>query len=602
MENEPNEATEPHESETSESSEPSARDETAETPETEEVPQTEDEVSEPSEPPEPSDGADDTSSPTNPTTPSKLHPLSVAYRTLQQILSIGFLVFLFFFGGAATEGLSALVGIALTVFVALVAILGWQVAYYRRFEYELTGDTFDIRSGVISRRNREIPLRRVQNVDVTENVLHRLIGIAQVNIETAGGNVSEASLRYVGADVAREIQRDVRRRKRALSDEETPDIEEDVEEGERGRKLYEISGRELLLLSTFSIDFRLVAFAFFILSFVPPERFEAIEGVSVSVSALPVVVLGLIVAFILWIIGFGTSFSRYYGFVLTRIDDTLGYERGLFNRYSGSIPINKIQTFTLYENVLKRRFSYSTLGVETAGYSPTQSRQHGSETAVPFAKKERVMNLAVEIDDVEIPEFTLPPKRSRRRYAFRYSLVLGVLAVLLYVADTVVSPPDWYLPLLALPLAPVAAHLKWRNRGYYLGDDYVATRNGFWNRTSVILPYYRVQNVIESSTILQRRWRLATVTIDTAGSSGLRSDDARAVDVGFEDAEVIREEVRDKLQESLAERRAERREKRRKADETWLDTVARESPDARSEEDKHEDLPEDDTEGERKDT
>jgi hypothetical protein len=51
--------------------------------------------------------------------------------------------------------------------------------------------------------------------------------------------------------------------------------------------------------------------------------------------------------------------------------------------------------------------------------------------------------------------------------------------------------------------------------------------------------------------------------------------------VGFDDAEMIREEVRGKLQESLVERRAEVLRERREAEETWLDTVARESPDAR---------------------
>lgn len=511
--------------------------------------------------------------------PSKLHPLSILYRTVRQLGRISFIVFLSFFGGTglSDEFSAFLIGI-FAVVAGFVVVLVWQVAYYQRFEYEITGDTFDIRSGVVSRRNREIPLRRVQNVDVTENVVHRLLGIAQVNIETAGGSQSEANLRYVGVETAREIQRDVRRRKRALSGEETVEVEE---QEDRGKKLYEISSNELLLLSTFSIDFRLVAFAFFILSFVPPERFEDFAGMSIDVSAVPVVVLGLLIALVLWAIGFGTSFSRYYGFVLTRVDDTLGYERGLFNRYSGSIPIDKVQTFTLDENVLKRRFGYSTLGVETAGYSPTQSSQQGSETAVPLAKKDRVMDLAVKIGDVEEPEFTLPPKRARRRYAIRYTLVLGALAALLYVADFFFSPPDWYLPLLALPLAPVAAHLKWRNRGFYLGDDYVATRNGFWNRTTAILPYYRVQNIIESSTVLQRRWRIATVTIDTAGSSGLRDDEARAVDVGFDDAERIREETRDKLQDSLVERRAQRLTERRQAKETWLDTAVRDSPDAR---------------------
>ncbi|MFP4188941.1 MAG: PH domain-containing protein [Halobacteriales archaeon] len=512
---------------------------------------------------------------------AKLHPFSIAYRAVSQLGQVGFVVFLSFYGGTdAVDGFSVVILALAAAVVALAAVLAWQFAYYRRFEYEVTDDSFDIRSGVISRRNRQIPLRRVQNVDITENVVHRFLGIARVNVETAGGNQSEASLRYVGADRAREIQREVRRRKTRLAGDDGDGVAHEQGGGERGEALYEISNHELLLVSSFSIDARLVAFAFFAVSFLPPESlpFDTLfDALPSRFAVLPIVVLAFVVVFVLWLIGFATSFSRYYGFVLRRIEDTLGYERGLFNRYSGSVPVDKIQTFTLEENVLKRYFGYATLGIETAGYSPTQTRQQGSETAVPLAKRGRVLELAHEIDGVEDPEFTLPPKRARRRYAIRYTLLLGFLSAVLYAASVYVTRFRWYLPLAALPLVPVAAHLKWRNRGYYLGEDYAATRNGFWNRTTVVLPYYRVQNVIESATILQRRWRIATVTLDTAGSSGLRNDEARAVDIDAYEAERMTNEVRDRLQESLAERRAERR----RDDETWLDTVARESPDAR---------------------
>jgi putative membrane protein len=515
---------------------------------------------------------------TSVTEPKNLHPFSIAYRAVSQIGQVGFVVFLSFYGSTDVGDSFSFVLLGLAaVAVALAAVLVWQVAYYRRFEYEVTDDTFDIRSGVVSRRNRQIPLRRVQNVDVTENVVHRLLGIAQVNIETAGGSQSEASLRYVGKDTARKIQREVRRRKSELAGDDVEAGGGDEDE-ERGEILYEISNHELLLLSTFSIDARLVAFAFFVVSFLPPESLP-LDVFPSRLSVVPLVVLAFAVVLVLWLIGFATTFSRYYGFELRRIGDTLGYERGLFNRYSGSVPLDKIQTFTFDENVLKRYFGYATLGVETAGYSPAQARQQGSETAVPLAKRERALRLADEIDGVKEPEFRLPPKRARRRYAVRYTLLLGILSAVLYAASVYVTNFRWYLPLAVLPLAPAAAHLKWRNRGYYVGDGYAATRNGFWNRTTVVLPYYRVQNVIESATVLQRRWRIATVTLDTAGSSGLRNDEARAVDIDADEAERVANEVRDRLQSSLAERRAERR--RDDTEGTWLDSVARESPDAR---------------------
>ncbi len=489
----------------------------------------------------------------------KLHPLTVPYRTGVGVLKYGVLfAFLMFGGGEATP---ASAGAIAFLALALVAVIGgWHTAYYNRFDYELTAGTFDVSSGVVSRRSREIPLERVQNVDVRENFLHRILGIAELNLETAGGSVTEANLKYVGASEARELQEEIRRRKRRQqSVEEAEEVADTVE----GDVLYEISERELFLVSVFSIDLRLIAAVLFIASLVPPERFEAVEAVDdVSVPevvALPALAAAVSIVFVLWLIGFVTTFTRFYDFRLTRRDDTLMYERGLFNRYSGSIPLNKVQTVSFQDNVLKRLFGYSTLAVDTAGYSPSQAADTGSEVAVPLAKYPRVLSLANEVEEFGDLDLRKPPKRARRRYVVRYSLVAAAVTLALYAVNELYTPVRlWYLPLAFLPLTPVAAHLKWRNRGYEEKDDYLVTRNGFWSRTAVVVPYYRVQNVMSSSTILQRRWWLATLTVDTAGTSLVSSNNGRAVDYDLSDVDEMRERVHDELQESLTTKRLER--------------------------------------------
>ena len=106
---------------------------------------------------------------------------------------------------------------------------------------------------------------------------------------------------------------------------------------------------------------------------------------------------------------------------------------------------------------------------------------------------------------------------------------------------------------------PVAAHLKWRHRGYALDDDHVVTRNGVLRRQTKLVPYYRVQTVIDSRTLFQRRWSLGTVTADTAGSLSLTGADAAAADVDDETAARLRETLVDRLYESLDRRHRDRR-------------------------------------------
>lgn len=284
----------------------------------------------------------------------KLHRLSIPYRAASRGLSLGLM--LFFVGQSLGDAEELPVPVSGPTLVALGALgvaaaAAWQVAYYRRFEYQLTGDGLEIASGVLSRRNREIPLRRIQNVDISRNVIQRALGIAVLDVETAGGGATEASLRFVGYDEAKRVQREIQRLKRdEETDGETDGEATGADSDERETVLFELQTSELALLSALSFDFRylsLLAFGPAALPFVPGFAELAFLGGVVLVALLTGA---------MWALSAALTFARYYDFRLSRLGDELRYERGLLQRYDGSIPLGKVQTLTLDANVLMRRF------------------------------------------------------------------------------------------------------------------------------------------------------------------------------------------------------------------------------------------------------
>jgi putative membrane protein len=483
--------------------------------------------------------------------PRRLAPLSVPYRVARR--GVGTLLTALFLGVTGASAVGGPLGPLAVVFlvgVATLALVAYEVAYYRRFEYELTADSLDVHSGVFARRDREIPLRRVQNVDVTRSAVQRVLGIAAVNVETAGGSETEGSLRYVDAAEAERLKDEVARLKRRLAST-TPEAESEAPTGET---LFELSSTELFLVGALSFDLRLPGALLLLAS-------GAVPTMSPDPTALPSAavvggVVGLAVVLLLfsWGVSAATAAVNYYGFRLTRVGDDLRYERGLFRRYDGTIPLEKVQTLTVEDNPLKRRFGYATLKVETAGYAPG-SRGGGTQsaTAVPLAATDRILTLANQLQPVGDPELSRPPKRVRRRYAVRYGLVLLGLTGVLAAVDAFVRPVPWWLPLAALPVVVGLAHYVWLHRGYWLGPDHVVTRNGFFRRETKMVPYDRVQTVIDSRTVFQRRWRVATVTVDTAGSLSIVGQDAAAVDVDEAVAEDLREELLARLRRAMAE-------------------------------------------------
>ncbi|MGN8215514.1 MULTISPECIES: PH domain-containing protein [Halococcus] len=509
----------------------------------------------------------------------KLHPLSLPLRALPR--GVNGAAMGFFLSIVVTEvGIVSLGSLAPAVTLAVLGFVfgaGYEVVYYRRFEYDVTADTFDIGSGVISRREREIPLRRIQNVDISRGIVQRALSIAAIDVETAGGGETEASLRYVGYDEAKRLQRDLRRGAREDSDEDgrgartedttdadaaaadaaTADAAEPRRRDEPEELLFALSPRNLAILGLVAPDLRALLPVLF---FAVPTVGISIPDLLAETGAFTVGPRGAALAIVSWIGTAAVTAARYYDFRLTRIGDELRYERGLLSRYDGSIPIGKIQQIDVRENVLMRRVGYASLAIETAGYTPGEGPSGGSEAAIPLAGRARVLSLARSIEGFEFdePEFTRPPRRARRRYAVRYALALGLLAGVLWIANIFLDVSllrYWYAPLVAIVLAPIGGHYKWLHRGYDVGSRHVQTRNGFWRRSIAVVPAYRVQTVIQTATPFQRWRSLATVAIDTAGSLSVTDRGARAVDFDANEATELRERVRRGLQASLTARR-----------------------------------------------
>ncbi|MDZ7702055.1 MAG: PH domain-containing protein [Halobacteriales archaeon] len=472
----------------------------------------------------------------------KLDPRSIPYRGLrlgvQWAVAVGTLGLVF---GSMLDGAvgPALAGLA--VAGAGLAGAGWAVAYHQRFEFELTAGSLDITSGVIARRTREIPLGRIQNVDIRQGVVPRLLGIAEVRFETAGGSGTEASLQYVDQRVAKELQERVDRHGEA--EEHAPESDTAVDPTARrapprDEPLYAIKPVELALLSVTSIDWRAVGFVVLAGVGVLPDGastgFEPAPFAPLAALAQPIFLTAA------GLVGNAALLTaRFYRFRLWRAGETLRYERGLLRRFSGSIPLDRVHLLRFRDNPVTRRLGFAALDIETAGYGPES--EGGSQAAVPIAERGRVLELADSIEPVPDLELRRPPKRARWRYAIRYGALALLVTAGLFTVDLLVRPLPWYLGVALLAAAPPAAHLTWVHRGYALGERALLVRAGFWRRTTYLVPFYRVQTVGTTATVFQRRWSLATVRVDTASGA------PAAHDLDRETARELREAVADDL-------------------------------------------------------
>lgn len=427
--------------------------------------------------------------------------------------------------------------IGLAIFLGGISLPAIILRWYY-FRFQITPVAVNIYSGIFARQQRSIPVGKIQNVEVRQNFMQRLLGLAQVLIETAsGGKETEGMLQFVGASDAEHIRSVIYRYQHS----ESVDVEVAAQPsaGPKEESLFAMSLGDVLVSGMmrfsplfFAVGFSVFQYAQFIPGGNPFEqlatRLENMEAhLLILVSVL--LVIGAIV--FSWVGGIVVNFNRFYGFSLVLRGNKLFKQHGLFARWKGTIPLAKIQMFQFKANPLMRFFGFSQLDVQTAGFGNEKS---GAEVAIPMARFSRVVELAHAISSFAIPDSFLPLSPvAVRRATVHYGIMIAVpIGVLGYFEPYVL----W--GLLLLPAAYFFSLLRYYWRGYSL-DSFgnILVKSGYFvNRISVI-PIVHIQTLVISRSFIQRRLGLSTIIFDTAATSSLR--DAAIEDISSDDAEQL---------------------------------------------------------------
>jgi putative membrane protein len=91
--------------------------------------------------------------------------------------------------------------------VGALVLLAWSTVEWLRRTYELEGGALRLEEGVLTRKLRAVPFDRIQQVDLVRKPLHRLLGVATLRVETAGGGKeAEVDLDVVTLAEARDLR------------------------------------------------------------------------------------------------------------------------------------------------------------------------------------------------------------------------------------------------------------------------------------------------------------------------------------------------------------------------------------------------------------
>ncbi|WMJ70649.1 PH domain-containing protein [Stenotrophomonas sp. 24(2023)] len=429
----------------------------------------------------------------------------------------------------------------LTPLIVLVVLVGISIAQYLSFRYRIGADAITVRSGLLSRNRREIPFARIHNVEVQQNPLHRVFGVAEVRLESAGGTEPEAQMRVLRLDQALALEQLVRQRAQAPTAAQdaaqaVPPPLPGAHADAGGQVLLRLPTAELVRLGLLSNrGWVLVAAAVGgLLQLLPRNQLDSVierggrEAFGYAThlqGGLPTLLLvGVAVLLAGWlllrVLSVALALLRYHGFTLGEQDRRLTVVSGMFSRTRSSVARRRIQAWTLQETLLQRLFGRRQLRIDSAaGGTGEHGQQRALRELAPLATPAACDALVQHL----LPQVQWPPAQWQpvpQRGWWRLSLD-ALLLVPLISAVLVWRWGPWGLLALAwLPLSLWVARQQIARIGWHVDERLVAVRGGWWTRWWRWAELDKVQGLRLQRTPLDKLLGTASLVLDTAGAQG----------------------------------------------------------------------------------
>lgn len=386
----------------------------------------------------------------------RLHPLSPIARVGRIVPILAFGVVASLTNRSGSDGGESIYVVISSGLLVILGVIHWLVT-----RWKIDGNTLRIETGLIKRDSRQLPLSRIQAVDIVRPLLARLLGMSELRIRLAGSGATDGRLAFLSEQGALELRGRLLTPHQADEAQASPQPERPLAEVRTGRLVASV------LLSGVGVVLFLFVVTLIVLAVVAPKA-AAVAGGFVAIY-----LIGM--ARGLWL-----RVSSEFRFEALDAPEGIRIRRGLLETVSETVPYARIQAIRQLESPLWRPFGWARLEVYIAGAGARNQNGEGSGVArkalLPVGSGQAAHTMVDHLLGAPRPAMTAPPPRARRK-------------------------------------APLSYHFL--SIGHT--DDFVVCVTGRVRKQTAWVPMEKVQSIRRIQGPVQRRLGLASVIVDVAG-------------------------------------------------------------------------------------
>ncbi|MFC5826523.1 PH domain-containing protein [Nonomuraea insulae] len=471
-----------------------------------------------------------------------VHPFQEVIRTAPLLLGV-------LIAGTTSGGEGHLWGLAAAGVMVVLGMSRWFTTTYM-----ITSEQVQVRRGLLRKRVVTVPMDRIRSVDITSNVLHRVLGLARVEIGTGrsdrkgGGELKLDALQTAAATRLRE---ELLHRTPATVGANAPGApavpgigpaasppEQEVaalRPSWIGYGPFTLSGVLTVgILGGFvgrvvnegNVDLRSISSV--------RATWDWLNGLSLPAEIATITAVLIVFVAVASTLGYVLAF---WNFRLTRpTAGTLHVTRGLITTRATTLEERRLRGVELSEPLLLRAVRGARLIAVTTGLRVGRGAQRGGSMLLPPAPRAENERVAAAVlggsAALTEPLTAHGPIARRRRFtrAVGLNAVVAALLLMLWLLPTDLYEWTWITALALLPFTALLAADRYRNLGHALTGPYLVTRWGSLVRRRVALERDGIVGWTVERSFFQRRAGVVTLTATTA--AGRQSYRVQDIELG----------------------------------------------------------------------
>ena len=412
------------------------------------------------------------------------------------------------------------------VFV-VIGIISYLQYLFFTFHIDEDNDEFVIQKGVFDKTRITIQLHKIQQVNINQSLIQKLVGVHKLEIDTAGSDKKEASISAISHDLATILKE----RLINHSQLETTENVEKVLEEVNPTYFIKIGLPSLIKIgftSNYIKSFALI-FVFFttILENLQQLNTKVIDEDKVTnyLDKLPIItsfllVIGFFVGLIL-VVNLFRTILKYFDFTIQKSKQAIIFSYGLLSTKNTLLNPNKVQKIKVTQNYFQKKLDVTTIGIHQAS-SDVEKVKEKDQIEVPgCTENERDAILKFLLG--QLPQkgtMYLPNWRKLAVNSFFFLFVPILITLFLNYSTQFVTWTEWFIyTFIFFVFAGIMLWFSFKNYKLFVSNDFIIKQNGAWDIDTTIIEPYKIQAIETQQFFWQKATNIGSVTLSTAGGT-----------------------------------------------------------------------------------